>query len=227
MVSSGTYTFNPANSDIVLDAFDMCGVPATELLQRHMRSAYRQLNYMFADWSNKGVNLFAVDSVEQTLLPGITNYNVDAQTVDLLDVYISYGTPAIDRIITSISRSEWAAIPQKALVGVPTTFWYNKLTNPIINIWPVPATSGYTLKYYRLKRMQDANITGGETPEVPYRWVDAVVMGLAARLAVVYAPDKMPVLDARSREAYLTASRQDTEDAAFYISPQLNTYWRP
>ncbi len=228
MTSSGTYTFSPSNADIVIDAFAMAGVASTQLTQRHMRDARQHFNYMCASWSNQGVNLFAVDLQTIPLIQGTATYSVDASTVMILDAYIDSGSPVISRVVTPISRTEYSAIPNKTTQGISTVFWFDRLSSPTINLWLTPDSTGtYTFKFYRVRRMQDVNLTGGETNEVPYRWLDAIVSGLAFRLATIYNENKAVPLKALADEAYNIAAEQDTENVNLYVAPGFNAYWRP
>jgi hypothetical protein len=56
----------------------------------------------------------------------------------ILDMYISYGSPSTDRLIFPISRSEYAAYPDKTTQGTPTVFWFDRLIAPTFTLWPVP-----------------------------------------------------------------------------------------
>lgn len=88
MTSSGTYNFELANSDIVLEAFDRCEIRPPAITAEHMVSAKRSLNLELQRWSNLGVNLWAVDLITTTLEQGVLTYTLPQETVSLLDVYI-------------------------------------------------------------------------------------------------------------------------------------------
>lgn len=229
MATSETYTFNPSLGEITLYAFNLIGVRPASILQEHLQSARMATNMMLASWANKGVNLWAVDLQTQTLLQGISTYNVDPTTVCILDAYVTTpsGSSSIDRLILPVSRSEYAAYPNKTQQGFPTTFWFDRLVAPTITLWPVPDGSSTTqLKYYRMRRIQDANLQNGENVEIPYLWLEAFATGLAARLAVAWKPEAAVALKAFADEAYDTAADQNVETAQQYISPQLSGYWR-
>jgi hypothetical protein len=97
-----------------------------------------------------------------------------------------------------------------------------------VTIWPVPeGQSAKTLKYYRVRQIQDANLQNGQQVEIPFLWLDAFAYGLAARLAVIWAPDKTQILKPLADEAYTVAAEQNIEQAQQYISPQIMGYFRP
>jgi len=191
-----------------------------------MDAARMATNMMLANWSNRGVNLWQVELVTVPLTIGQATYNVDANTVVMLDAYIEYGSPAIDRIILPISRTEYASYPNKAQQGFPTTFWFDRLLSPTVTLWPVPDGTQTSLKYYKVNRIQDANMNGTQDVDIPPIWLEAFAYGLAQRLAVIWSPDKVVGLKPMADEAYQIAAAQNVETAQQYISPQISGYFR-
>lgn len=227
--SSGTWDFALTNAEIVTSAYALCGIRRPALLAEHMTDARIQLNLMFSDWSNTQPNLWEVDLVTVPLVAGTATYAVDAKTVMILDAYIrtGSGTSQNDRLILPISRDEYASYTNKDTQGFSSVFWFDRQINPQITLWEVPdTTSTYTLRYYRVTQMQDANLTGGETPNIPYRWLNAVVRGLAFYLAEIYAPEKAAEREAQATKAWNKAATQDTENVPLAISPMLGGYYR-
>lgn len=230
MATSGTYTFNPSLGELTLYAYNLVGVRNTALLQEHFEAARMATNLMLARWSNQGVNLWAVDLITTPLQTGVSTYPVDANTVVMLDAYVTDSSSGqnIDRIILPISRTEYASYPNKQQQGFPTVFWFDRLLSPTVTIWPVPNVDNgpQYLKYYRVRRLQDANLSGAQEVEIPYLWMEAFAYGLANRLAMVWAPEKVALLKPLADEAYDIASAQNVETAQQYISPQLAGYFR-
>jgi hypothetical protein len=56
--------------------------------------------------------------------------------------------------------------------------------------------------------------------------MEAFAYGLAARLAMVWAPEKVALMKPFADEAYDIAASQNVEQAQQYISPQLAGYFR-
>ena len=230
MTTSGTYAYNPALGEIVLYAYMNIGIRPTAVLQEHMEAARQAANMMLSRWSNQGVNLWAVDLVETPLVEGQATYDVDPSTIMVLDAYVRIDdgiTNPIDRLILPISRTEYASYPNKENQGLTTTFWFDRQIAPRITLWPVPdGSSAQFLRYYRVRRIQDANLQNGETVEVPYAWLEAFADGLAYRLARIWAPAMAPALKGQADESYSIAAAQNIEQASFYISPMVSGYWR-
>ena len=230
MTSSGTYNFQPSLGELVLNAFARCGVRRTAIMQEHMTDARFETNLMLASWANQGVNLWEVVLISVPLVQGQTTYTVPAKVVMILDAVIQQNTGTssqFDRVIMPISRTEYSQTPNKLQQAPPTVFWFDRLINPTVTLWPVPdQTSTYTLNYYAVTQIQDAELTDAQTVDIPYRWLDALASGLAARLAAIYAPDRMQMLEAKAAQAYTIAATQDTENVGLYITPGLAGYFR-
>jgi len=230
MTTSGTYTYNPSLGELTLFAYNLAGIRNTAIVQEHMEAARMAANLMLANWSNRGVNLWAVDLVTVPLVAGQSTYNVDGDTVVMLDAYMvidNGNADPIDRIILPISRTEYASYPNKEQQGFTTVFWFDRLIAPTVTLWPVPdGTSAQYLKYYRVRRIQDSNLQGGQTVEVPYLWLDAFAYGLASRLAQIWNPPLIQMLKPLADEAYQIAADQNVETAQQYISPMISGYFR-
>ena len=230
MTSSGTYDFSISNGEVVLAAYERIKVFAPEIVAKHMQTARRELNLLLAEAANKQVNLWKVDLVSTPLTNGLEVYPVDARTVMILDAWVTTNTgsaAANDLTITPISRSEYASFSNKASPGRPTSYWFDRLIAPTITLWPVPNNATFTLNYYRCIQMQDANLAGGETPDLPYLWLDWFIAGMSHRLARVYSTmemEKQRKLDAM--EAWTIAATQNTENVPMSLKPTISTYYR-
>jgi hypothetical protein len=61
MATSGTYNYNPSLGELTLYAFNLAEIRNTAIAQEHMESARMASNMLLSNWSNRGVNLWAVD----------------------------------------------------------------------------------------------------------------------------------------------------------------------
>lgn len=223
MATSGTYAFNPSVGNLALSAYSRIQIRRPALLAEHMFDAYQETNFMMSSWSNMAPNLWTVDLVTQALTASTATYSVDAKTVMILDAYITVSDQ--DRLIFPISRTEYSSYPNKSSEGVPSVFWFDRILAPTITLWLVPDDT-YTLSYYRCTQNQDANLQSGETPAVPFRFLDAMVAGLAHRLARIYKPELEQQRKQDAAEALALAQTQDTENVAMTMQPILSGYYR-
>lgn len=230
MATSGTYAFNPSLGELTLYAYNLVGIRNTSIAQEHMEAARMATNLLLSRWSNQGVNLWAVDLVSVPLVQGQATYSVASDTVVILDAYMRIDdgvSDPIDRIILPISRTEYASYPNKDQQGFTTTYWFDRLLSPTVTLWPVPdGQSAQYLKYYRVRRIQDANMQNAENVEIPYLWLDAFAYGLALRLAQIWRPELLVSLKPLADEAYQIAADQNIETAQQYISPTIAGYFR-
>ena len=227
--TSGTYNFNPGMGEAVLYAYGLCGVRRTALTQQHFEDARIATNMLMMRWSADGVNLWQVDLQTVNLVQGQATYPVPSNTIVMLDAYftINSGTAEIDRIMTPISRSEYANYANKQQEGACTVYWFDRLLSPNVTLWPVPPGAPISqFKYYRLRQTQDSNLSGGQGVEIPMYFLEPYVFGLATRLAAIWSPDRAPALKLMADEAWGVSTRQNVESANVYISPMLNGYFR-
>jgi hypothetical protein len=229
MAFSGTYLYAPGAGELVLNAYHRIGIRGPALVAEHMVDARNEGNLLQIEWSNKGVNLWTVDLQTIPLVQGQATYPVLANTVALLDLYIT--TPAgatnNDRLILPISRSDYAAQTNKAVQAPPTTFWFDRLISPTLTFWPVPDSGGpYTANFYRYRLIQDAVLPGGIQPEMPIRWLDAWAAGLSHRLARQHAPQLEQLRKGDALEAWQIAANQDVEGTPIRIMPMIGNYYR-
>jgi len=224
MTTSGTTTFNLDLTEIIEEAFERCGSEARSGYD--LRTARRSLNLLFADFANRGVNMWTIEQGSLVLTPGTATYTLPADTVDLLEHVIRTGagvaSTQADLTITRISVSTYATIPNKLQQARPIQVYINRQATPTFTVWPVPDDSQtYTLVYWRLRRLQDAG-TGVNTMDVPFRFLPSMVAGLAYYLAlkVPGGAERLPILKAQYDEAWQLASEEDREKAAVRFVPR-------
>lgn len=229
MASSGTYNFAPSNGELVLAAYERAKIRAPELRAEHMASARRELNFLFSEWSNRQVNLWEVIRTQTTLTAGVATITIPSKTVMVLDasIVLNFGTQnETRRYITPISRTEYLSYADQLIQGPPSVFWFDRLISPTVTFFPVPDSGGpYTFDYFSCTQMQDANLASGETPDIPYRWLDALVAGLAYRLCRIYTPELEQMRKADADEAWKIAAAQDIENVQLLLAPNLRQYY--
>ncbi len=226
MTTSGTATFNLDLNEAVEEAFERCGA---ELRTGYdLRTARRSLNLLFADWANRGINLWTVQQDSFDLTQGTNTYNLPLDTVDLLEHVIRTGagnvSTQVDLTITRISVSTYSSIPNKLQQARPIQVWINRQApTPTITVWPTPDQTGvYKFVFWYLRRIQDAGAGGTYTQDVPFRFLPCLVSGLAYYLALKIpgAMDRLPVLKAQYDEDFERAASEDREKAAVRFVPR-------
>jgi len=230
--TTATTDFNLDLNTIIEEAFERCGA---ELRTGYdFRTAKRSLGLLLMDWANRGINLWTLQTDTKVLTYNVGTYDLDVDTVDLLDHVIRTGTGTNqqDINISRISSSTYLSIPNKNATGRPIQIWINRRTGatgadnvvvkPQFTVWPLPDnTTTWTLVYTRLVRMFDPG-TGVNGQDIPFRFLPCMVAGLAYYLSLKIpgADMRMQMLKGEYMEAWDLAAGEDREKAAVRFVPR-------
>jgi hypothetical protein len=99
---------------------------------------------------------------------------------------------------------------------------------PCINVWPTPNAPGnqYTFVYYRMRRIQDAG-TGVFVQDIPFRFVPAMVAGLAYYLSMKLTgvdPMRSQTLKVDYEQQFQLAADEDRDKSPVRFVPR-NTFY--
>ena len=225
MATSGTTAFNMDFTEIAEEAYERAG---SEMRSGYdLRTARRSMNLLTIEWQNRGINLWTIDSGTISLTTGTSQYNLPADTIDLLEHVVRTDSgdtnKQSDININRVSVSTYSSIPNKLTRGRPLQVWIERLLDtPRINVWPVPDSNDYTFVYYRMRRIEDAG-SGVETADMNFRFLPCLVSGLAYQLAMKnpeLAP-RLPTLKAEYEGQFELAAGEDREKASFRITPRI------
>lgn len=135
-----------------------------------------------------------------------------------------------DRVATPISRTDYAAQPNKLQQSYPNTWWFNRQISPQLTLWPVPDGNGpYELHYWAMVQFDDVVTTGGIGLDIPWRFLEAFAAGLAAKLSIKYPlqnPQMIMMLEQLAEKSWGYAANQDVEIAPLSIAPSISGYYR-
>lgn len=223
MTSSGTYEIgNEEQIDIVTEMYERCGRDPSSLSSNDIDSARRSLSYLFSDWSNDQVNLWKVQLFSQALTAGQSTITLTAQQVAVLQCYTHIDGQ--DLVLSPISRSEYAALPNKLQTAQrPTQYYLERTIVPTLYLWPLPQDDTVTLKWYSVLIQQNpGDFTA--TMDAPNRWMEAIAAGGAAKLAQKFAPERLIYLEPAAAAAYARAKAEDRERVPLRIAPDMTGY---
>jgi hypothetical protein len=127
--TSGSTGFNLDLSELVEEAFERVG---SELRTGYdLKTARRSLNLLFADWANRGVNMWTFEQGTIDLVQGQNTYALPDDTVDLLEHVIrtqaNQQSNQADLTITRISVSTYATLPNKLQQARPIQVWVQRM----------------------------------------------------------------------------------------------------
>ena len=221
MTTSGTSAWNIDILDIIEEAYERAGLESRTGYD--YRTARRSLNMINAEWSNRGLNLWTIDTQTVTLVPGQSTYTLPADNIDMLDtiVRLSQQGANLDFPLSRIGVSDYAALPNKSTPGRPLQFYVQRKIDQSYILWPVP-DQAYTLIYWRLVRMDDAS-NGSDNMDIPVRFVPALTAALAFYIAQKRpeATTRIPFLQAEYERQFQLAADEDRERAPARFVPWI------
>ena len=219
MATSGTRAFNLDVATAIEEAYELAGLEARTSYDAV--TARRSMNIMFADWSNRGVQMWEISKVELTLTEGDNDYSINAYDVDILDAYIqrSVNNIVTDYTVDRIDRNEYVGIPNKATKARPTEFWLERLKTPVIHLYPTPENSTDKLIYYVWQRIQDSTASVNDV-DIPSRFMPPLVSGLAYYLCLKKNVQKLGILKEQYEQDLMNALKYDEDRSSTHLVPR-------
>ena len=220
MALSGSTNFEPNVTEFIEEGYERCGL---ELRTGYdLKTAIRSVNLMLAEWANRGLNQWTIEQGTETVVEGQNDYPLNTNIIDVLDVVVrrTVNNVPTDISISRISRSEFINIPNKTTKARPSQFFFDKLSTPVLKVWPAPENSTDVLVFNKIVRMDDAD-KATNTMDMPFRFYPCFVAGLAYYISLKKNPQLTPQLKAIYEEEFRRAADQDEDRASFRIRPNL------
>ena len=226
MTTSGTHTFEPNFAEIFDEAWERIGRDPASIGLQEVVSAQRSLNLLLtSDLSQGFSNLWKAEEYSTTPAVDATSFALPAGAIDVL--YALTRLNGYDTPMTPLGAIEWQEIPNKTpqMGSRPDRYWVERLrATRTFHFWNPQPTPQYTIVLRVLYALEDAgDLTN--TPDVPERWMEVVCAGLAARLAVKYAPDRLGMLRGEFMAARKEAESSNRERTSIFFMPD-NAGWR-
>jgi len=219
MATSGTRTFSLDVANAIEEAYELAGLEVRTSYDAV--TARRSLNIMFADWSNRGIQMWEITKVEQDLTEGNSEYPINNFDIDILDAYIQRTVNGIvtDLSLARIDRHEFVEIPNKATKARPTDYWLERLKSPVIHLYPAPENSTDKLIYYVWRTIEDTNASTNDI-DIPTRFTPCLVSGLAYYLCLKKNVQKLPVIKQQYEQDLANAIKYDEDRSPLRLVPR-------
>ena len=214
MTVSGSKDFELDVADYIEEAFERCGLEVRTGYD--LKSAKRSLNIMLAEWANRGLNAWTIKQRTQALTANDGLYDLSTDIIDVLSLVCR--RDGTDYSLERLSRDDYLSIPNKTTTGRPNQFFLDRLTTPILKLWPIPENATDVIIYDALTRIDDAD-TPTNTLAVPFRFYPCLAAGLAYYIAVKRAPNRVQILKGLYDEEFDRALSEDRDRASFNIVP--------
>jgi len=239
-MTSGTTTFSITRDDIIKGALRKIGVvaqgevPTTD----QITEASFALNLMVKAWEADGMPLWALRTTPIPLVAGQTTYTLgNAITCDVvtdkpLKVIQAWNRNPVSNIdipMRIITKQEYSILGNKTTSGKPIQIYYEpQLDQGSLSLFPTPAAidaTGSVIYITYQRPFEDFNIAT-DVPDFPQEWYDAVVYGLAVRLAPEYGLpiDQRRVLSQEALDIKLIAMSFGTEEGSLYLQADYRNY---
>jgi hypothetical protein len=221
MATSGTATFNLEIAEVIEEAFERCGLQSKTGYD--IETARRSLNLLSLEWANRGLNFWCVEQGTASTTASTSTITLPADTVDLIEYWIREGTGTSqnDQPLSRFSVSQYSTIPNKLTEGRPVNIFIDKqAAAPVAYLWPTP-DKVYTFGYQRIRRVEDTGSVGSTNPDVPARFLPALVSGLAFRISQKYpeAFVRSGELKAEYEFQWQLAEQEDRDRASVHFVP--------
>jgi len=219
MATSGTRAFSLDVATAIEEAYELAGLEARTSYDAV--TARRSMNIMFADWSNRGIQMWEVAKVELTLTEGTSEYTINSFDIDVLDAYIERTTNDVttDFTLSRIDRNEFVSIPNKTTKARATEYWLERLKSPVIHLYPTPENSTDKLIYYVWRTIEDSSAQINDV-DIPTRFMPCLVSGLAYYICLKKNIQKLPIMKEQYEQDLRNALRYDEDRSPLRIVPK-------
>ena len=222
MSTSGTATWTIDVGDAIEEAYERAGLEVRSGYD--LKTAKRSLNFLLSEWANRGLNLWTIQEYSITLVSGTSEYDLPTDCVDLIEhvCRTQINGQNTDITLQRISVSTCAQIPNKGTTGRPYQIYVKRDLAPTCKVWPIPDTSTtYTLVFWYLRRIEDSGQRADLTFDIPFRFYNALVAGLAYMIALKKpeAYERVPMLKDMYEEAFNLAADEDRDRASVRFLP--------
>tara|TARA_R110000765_G_scaffold77665_2_gene152694 strand:- start:707 stop:1378 length:672 start_codon:yes stop_codon:yes gene_type:complete len=219
MATSGTRAFSLDVATAVEEAYELAGLEARTSYDAI--TARRSMNIMFADWSNRGIQMWEVSKVELTLTEGTNEYAINSYDIDVFDAYIerTVGGVVTDYTLDRIDRNEYVGIPNKSTKARASEYWVERLKSPVIHLYPTPENSTDKLVYYVWRTIEDSSAQINDV-DIPTRFMPCLVSGLAYYLCLKKNVQKLPIMKEQYEQDLMNALKYDEDRSVVRLVPR-------
>jgi hypothetical protein len=130
-----------------------------------------------------------------------------------------------------LNRDTYSNQNNKTFPGRPNSFWFQRdIPQPVMNLWPAPnvAAESAQLVVWRHRHIMDTNNLQQEV-EVPQRWLEAIVCGLASKVGQETPEVELkllPLLASNYQIALQLVKDGDNDGSPTWINPGIGCYTR-
>lgn len=220
MTVSTSQDFNLDIDEIISEAYEHLGGPP--FVGNDGITARRSLNLLLSDWQNRGILLWTTEFTDLSLVQGTSTYLLPSTIVAVTEAVSRRGTNDIQ--MNRVTAEEYLKIPDKTTQARCLQYSTMKgRDNLSFIVWPNPENSTDTVRMYSIRRFFDFE-NSTDTPDVPYRYLPSLTMGLAYYLGfkrMGIPATRVAALKIEYETLLSNAMAEDRERAAMLIKPSI------
>jgi len=231
-MTSGTTTFSVTRDELIKGALRKIGVVAqgeTPTATQITEAAFA-LNLLVKAWEADGMPLWALRTTPVPVVANKTTYTLgtavtnDVVTDKPLKVTQAWNrsTGNIDIPMRLLTKQEYNILGNKQTTGKPIQLYFEPLlNNSAISLFPIPSAAevGQSTIYIVYQRPFEDFNSATDVPDFPQEWYDAVLYGLAVRLAPEYGVplDQRQLLGREAADIKLAALSFGNEEGSLFF----------
>ncbi len=229
MATTGTYILDPVLADYTDEAVERAGLDLQEIGTQHLISIRRSVGFVLSRWSNRGHRQWTFEQVVHTTTVDEVEFDLPVGTIQVQTAVIRRN--GVDTEMYPISRSDYLIIHDKALTGRPDRYFVDRRRDtpgdsnpPRVFYWLAGENNTDQIIMNVWKQIQDPG-NAQNTIDIPFRFQEAFVAALAAKIAQKYSPERFPDLVTEAELLFREADDEDADTAPMVISVNYDRFY--
>jgi hypothetical protein len=196
--TSGSHSICPRVHEILDEAFEIAGMDPSAIGTGHITSSFRSLKFMLnSEWSTIGIRQWMVQQGTQAMSVGLDSFTLPTGAIDVMGMVLRRN--GRDTEMYQISRDEYLKIVDKNLQGRPDRYFVDRQASGVtVKFWQLGENTTDIIVYDYLRQIEDAGALRNSL-QIPPIALNAMVLGLAFRLALKFAPERAAAIGALYR----------------------------
>lgn len=236
MASTGTFITDPILAGYTDEAVERAGLDLQEITSQHLISIRRSIGFVLSRWSNKGHRQWTFEQVTHQVSVDENVFDLPVGTIQVQTAVLrrfvgSGGTSSgIDTEMYPISREDYLIIHDKNLTGRPDRYFVDRRVDtpgfqPVqMFFWLSGENNTDEIIFNVWKQIEDAG-NPQNTINIPFRFQEAFVAALAAKIAQKYKPERFVDLVTESEVLFKEADDEDADTAPMILSVNYDRFY--
>jgi len=229
MATTGTFITDPNLAAYTAEAAERGGLDPKAIESDHIISIRRSVGFLLSRWSNLGVRQWTFTQDLHTVSVGESEFDLPVGTIDVQMVVLRRN--GVDTQMYPVSREDYLLLHDKSLTGRPDRYFIDRRRGTPGDSVPVQmfywlsgenTTDVIVSDVYR--QIEDGG-NAQNTLDIPFRFQEAFVADLSARIAQKFKPERWPALISASEAMWKEAKDEDRDAAPLVISVNYDRFY--